>query len=246
MKSLPTPPCAIIWRPERITLKEYYNNETFRTRPDGDRGRSPPRATTFSTRSKSAGTGGWDYVTGGWRQSPLYVSHGTSIAIVDTDTGSVVGGVSELHGVHGIASRPELNKGFISKRAIEHRDGCSISPPSPRPPKSRRGKIPMLFAMSRRPSAWFTFNGRSGDSTAIDAKSNAVLATFPLGGKPEFCVALAMGSSTTTWKTSRNWWRSMRQTRSHPHRPSSTRAMVLPAWPSIPRMACCFPSAAIR
>src|ERR1035438_1302876 len=63
---------------------------------------------------KIGGTGGWDYVTADGANHRLYVSHGTSIAIVDTDTGSVVGGVSELHGVHGIAIAAELNKGFIS------------------------------------------------------------------------------------------------------------------------------------
>ena len=39
----------------------------------------------------------------------------------------------------------------------------------------------------------FTFNGRSNDSTAINAKTNEIVATFPLGGKPEFCVADGAG-----------------------------------------------------
>ena len=33
----------------------------------------------------------------------------------------------------------------------------------------------------------FTFNGQSNDSTAIDPKTNEVIKTFPLGGKPEEC-----------------------------------------------------------
>ena len=33
---------------------------------------------------------------------------------MDTDTGSVVGTVPDLHGVHGIAVAAEFNKGFIS------------------------------------------------------------------------------------------------------------------------------------
>ena len=39
----------------------------------------------------------------------------------------------------------------------------------------------------------FTFNGRSNDSTAIDAKTNEIVKTFPLGGKPEFCAADGAG-----------------------------------------------------
>jgi DNA-binding beta-propeller fold protein YncE len=39
----------------------------------------------------------------------------------------------------------------------------------------------------------FTFNGRSKDSTAIDAKTGNVVGTIPLGGKPEFSVADGKG-----------------------------------------------------
>ncbi len=40
----------------------------------------------------------------------------------------------------------------------------------------------------------FTFNGRSHDSTAFNAKSGKVEATIPLGGKPEFSVTDKKGS----------------------------------------------------
>src|ERR1019366_8146586 len=33
----------------------------------------------------------------------------------------------------------------------------------------------------------FTMNGRSNDSTAINAKNNEIIATFPIGEKPENC-----------------------------------------------------------
>ena len=39
----------------------------------------------------------------------------------------------------------------------------------------------------------FTMNGRSDDSTAIDAKSGKVVGTIPLDGKPEFEVADGQG-----------------------------------------------------
>ena len=35
----------------------------------------------------------------------------------------------------------------------------------------------------------FTFNGRSNNSTAIDAKTGMVVGTIPMGGKPEFSQA---------------------------------------------------------
>jgi YVTN family beta-propeller protein len=39
----------------------------------------------------------------------------------------------------------------------------------------------------------FTFNGRSNDSTAIDAKTNEIVKTFPVGQKPEFCAVDGSG-----------------------------------------------------
>jgi hypothetical protein len=39
----------------------------------------------------------------------------------------------------------------------------------------------------------FTFNGRSNDSTVINAKTGEPLTNFPVGGKPEFCVADGTG-----------------------------------------------------
>ncbi len=39
-----------------------------------------------------------------------------------------------------------------------------------------------------------TFNGKSDDATVIDAKTNAVVATIPLPGRPEFAVADGAGT----------------------------------------------------
>jgi DNA-binding beta-propeller fold protein YncE len=39
----------------------------------------------------------------------------------------------------------------------------------------------------------FTFNGRSNDSTVINVKTGEPLTTFPVGGKPESCIADGAG-----------------------------------------------------
>ena len=44
----------------------------------------------------------------------LYVSHATSVEVVDPDAGKIVGTISGLHGVHGIAIAQDLGKGFIT------------------------------------------------------------------------------------------------------------------------------------
>ena len=40
----------------------------------------------------------------------------------------------------------------------------------------------------------FTFNGRSNNTTAIDARTGQVAGTLPLGGKPEFSIADGKGT----------------------------------------------------
>ena len=63
---------------------------------------------------KIGGEGRWDYATMDSTNRRLYVSHGTSVAVVDPDAGKIVGTIPQLHGVHGIALALDLNKGFIT------------------------------------------------------------------------------------------------------------------------------------
>src|SRR5215471_3590305 len=66
------------------------------------------------TKYKVGGEGRWDYVTVDSAARRLYVSHGTSMEILDADSGKPIHTIGQLHGVHGIAVAPELNKGFIT------------------------------------------------------------------------------------------------------------------------------------
>src|ERR1017187_6930863 len=65
---------------------------------------------------KICGEASWDYVAMDGVNRRLYVSHGTSVEVVDPDAGKVVGTIGQLHSVHGIAIAADLNKGFITNR----------------------------------------------------------------------------------------------------------------------------------
>ncbi len=142
---------------------------------------------------KIGGTGGWDYVTADGANHRLYVSHGTSVAIVDTASGSVLGTIDGLDGVHGIAIADKLNKGFISNGRSSTVTVFNLSSFAKTAEIPTGGQNPDAICYEPVTERVFTFNGRSGNSTAIDAKSNAVVATFPLGGKPEFCAVAGNG-----------------------------------------------------
>jgi DNA-binding beta-propeller fold protein YncE len=141
---------------------------------------------------KIGGAGGWDYVAVDNTNRRIYASHTNIVEVIDPDAGKVVGQITQLHGVHGIAIAPELNKGFISNgqsnsvTVFDLKTLAKLGEPA-------TGQNPDAICYEPKTQRVFTFNGRSNDSTAIDAKTNEIVATFPLNGKPEFCVVDGAG-----------------------------------------------------
>src|SRR5271163_3705428 len=135
---------------------------------------------------KIGGTGGWDYVAVDPDANRVYASHATLVEVVDPKAGKVVGQITQLHGVHGIAVAPGFGKGFItngqsnSVTIFDLKTLAKVGEP-------QTGQNPDSVCFEPRTKHIFTFNGRSNDSTAIDPKTNEVIKTFPLGGKPEEC-----------------------------------------------------------
>jgi DNA-binding beta-propeller fold protein YncE len=135
---------------------------------------------------KIGGTGSWDYVTLDNGARRLYVSHGATVAVVDPDAGKVVGTISELHGVHGIAVAADLNKGFITNgqsNSVTIFDLKTLAKSG----EPAVGGNPDSVCYEPKTQRIFTFNGRSNDSTVLNAKTGEVVGTVALGGKPEFC-----------------------------------------------------------
>jgi DNA-binding beta-propeller fold protein YncE len=141
---------------------------------------------------KIGGAGSWDYVALDNTNRRLYVSHGSSVAVVDPDAGKVVGTISDLHGVHGIAIAQDLNRGFItngqsaSVTIFDLKTLAKIGEPAV-------GQNPDAVCYEPKTQRVFTFNGRSDDSSVLNAKTGEVVATLPLNGKPEFCQADGAG-----------------------------------------------------
>src|SRR4029077_1576830 len=128
---------------------------------------------------KIGGEGGWDYLTVDSAARRLYVSHATHVAVVDVDTGKVVGDIPDTQGVHGIAVAPELNRGFTSNgrgNNVTIFDLKTLKPIC----QVTTGQYPDSIRFEPVTGRIFTFNGRSNDSTAIDAKTGTVVGTIPL------------------------------------------------------------------
>jgi YVTN family beta-propeller protein len=97
-----------------------------------------------------------------------------------------VGQITQLHGVHGVAVAPEFGKGFItngqsnSVTIFDLKTLAKVGEP-------QTGQNPDSVCFEPTTKHIFTFNGKSNDSTAIDPKTNEVIKSFAVGGKPEEC-----------------------------------------------------------
>jgi YVTN family beta-propeller protein len=138
------------------------------------------------TKIKIGGAGRWDYAYLDSNNHRLYVSHGTQTEVIDTATDKLIGTIMGTNGVHGVAIANDLGKGYTSDGGdndVSVFDLKSLMVTG----KIKTGQNPDSIIYEPSSHRVFTFNGRSADATAIDAKTgNVVAASIPLGGKPEF------------------------------------------------------------
>ena len=134
---------------------------------------------------KVGGDGGWDYVYIDSAAGRLYASHTNFTEVVDLNAGKPVGRITETTGVHGIAIAADLNKGYTSNGRSNN---VSVFDPKTLMTTGHvdTGRNPDAILYEPVTHRLFTFNGSSKDATVIDAKTDKVVATIPLNGKPEF------------------------------------------------------------
>lgn len=140
------------------------------------------------TKIKIGGEGRWDYVALDAVNRRLYVSHSSSVEVVDPDAGKIVGTIPQLHGVHGIAIANDLNRGFITNGSntsnsvtiFDLKTLAKIGEPA-------AGKGPDAVCYEPKTKRVFAINHQGTDATAIDAKTGEVIKSFPTGPSGEFC-----------------------------------------------------------
>ncbi len=135
---------------------------------------------------KLGGEGGWDYLNADPVTGMLFISRGTHVQVMDMEKKIVVADIPNTNGVHGIALAHEFGKGYIS----DGRD-TSVTVFDLKTFKTLKvikidGLNPDAIIYDEVSKRVFTFNGKSSNSTAIDASTDSVVGTVPLDGKPEF------------------------------------------------------------
>jgi len=139
------------------------------------------------------GKGSWDYLAIDEGARRLYVSHGTQVEVLDVDSGSIVGKISDTLGVHGIALAPDLQRGFISNgqaSTITIFDLKTLKTLG----TAATGKDPDAILYDSSTSRVFAFNGGAQSATVVSASDGKIAGTIPLEGDPEFAVADGNGT----------------------------------------------------
>lgn len=142
---------------------------------------------------KLGGDGGWDYLTVDPESHHLFISRSTHVIVVDTETGKQVGDIPDTPGVHGIALANDLGRGFTSNGREGTVSIFDLKSLKPITKVQSAGENPDAILFDPATKRVFTFNGRSHNSTAIDAANGNIVGKIELGGKPEFGVSTGKG-----------------------------------------------------
>jgi YVTN family beta-propeller protein len=149
---------------------------------------------TLLEKVKLGGEGGWDYLNADTVTGMLFISRGTHVQVMDMEKKTLVTDIQNTNGVHGIALAHEFGKGYISAGRDTAVIIFSLKDFKTIKVLKISGLNPDAIMYDPFSKRIFTFNGRSSDATAIDAATDSVVGTVPLGGKPEFAQSDGKGT----------------------------------------------------
>jgi DNA-binding beta-propeller fold protein YncE len=144
------------------------------------------------TRRTLGGEGFWDYLAIDGAARRLYISRWSHVMVVDADTYRVVGDIPGIQGVHGIAIASEYGRGFITEDEANQVTIFDLKTLK-KIGTTKTGQGPDAIIYDAASKRVFTFNGGSGNATAIDARTGVVAGNIDLGGDPEFAAADGQG-----------------------------------------------------
>ena len=135
------------------------------------------------------GNGSYDYAFIDQVNHMLYASHGTAVNVVDLQTEKVVGTISGMKGVHGIAVVNDLNRGFISDgkgNAVVAFDTKTFAVIKTIPISGTDADGIIYDPFSKM---IFAFEGDSHAVVIVDPNELKQVNKIDLGGGPEFAVS---------------------------------------------------------
>ncbi len=148
---------------------------------------------TFEKKISLPGNSGYDYLSIDSINHHLFVSHGTSVNVIDLKTEQPIGSIDGMKGVHGIAVVNEVNKGFITDgkdNAVVVFDLVSFKIIKTIKISGDKPDAVMYDPFSKKVLA---FCGDSNNACVVDITSLTQTGTIDLGGAPEFALSDGKG-----------------------------------------------------
>jgi DNA-binding beta-propeller fold protein YncE len=137
-------------------------------------------------RWKLGGEGGWDYLLADPAKERVFISRGTRVDVISSESGKLVGSIPDTQGVHGIALAKGLNRGYTSNGRANSVTVFDLDTLKVIQETKIPGRNPDAILYEPTAKHVFTFNGASKDVTVLDGASMGVVATIPVPDKPEF------------------------------------------------------------
>jgi DNA-binding beta-propeller fold protein YncE len=127
------------------------------------------------------GEGGWDYLTVDAVNRRLYISHGTQVEVLNSDTHEKIGVIPDLKGVHGVLAVPKTGRGITTNGRSNTAtifDLKTLAPIVELP----TGKNPDALLYDNFSNHVFIFNHSDVTTTVIDIAEGKVVGTVDVGG----------------------------------------------------------------
>jgi len=140
-----------------------------------------------------AGEGGWDLLEIDSAAHRLYVPRSTRVSVMDTDTGKLIGEVSDTAGVHDVAIASSIGKGFTTNGKSNDISVFDLKTLKVEKTISV-GKSPDAIIVEPTTKRVFVFNAKSNNASVISTEDMKVVATIELGGNPELTVVDGLGA----------------------------------------------------
>lgn len=128
------------------------------------------------------GEGGWDYLNVDAGANRLLISHATKVVVFDLSTDAIAGEIADTPGVHGAIAGPSGR--IFTSNGRENKASVIDAKTLQTIKKVDTEGNPDFIMYEPKMKEVYTFNGSGKSATVIDADGN-VVATIPLGGKPE-------------------------------------------------------------
>ena len=143
------------------------------------------------------GEGGWDYVTVDADARRVYIPRDTHIMVVDEDSGKLIGDITGVNGLHGVAVAPEFNRAFVTGNKTEQEgtiyifDLKTLKLTSSIKSNSIDTDSLIYDPLTKRV---FVNNGDGMNLTVVDAATEKVVGMMNFNANPEAAVADGKGS----------------------------------------------------